>query len=93
MEQVSPYKMIHKGKWKSTDNVTVSKVDYILMDPRQSSDLKDVKRYSGHNVDSDYLLVMAEIRGSVSNLKKDKSLKQQRTNVENLHIDTMMREY
>ncbi|XP_072389600.1 uncharacterized protein [Diabrotica undecimpunctata] len=88
-----PHKIIHKGIWKSPDNETINQIDHILIDARHSSDLIDVRSYRGPNIDSDHFLVMAKIRGRISNLKKDKHMKQDRINVDNLRIETVAREY
>ncbi|PSN43351.1 hypothetical protein C0J52_15555 [Blattella germanica] len=61
---------IHKMTWKSPDGNTFNQIDHILIDARHFSNLIDVRSYRGANIDSDHYLVVATIRGRISNVRK-----------------------
>jgi hypothetical protein len=45
-----PHEKIHKGTWKSPDQLTVNQIDHLLMDGRHGPSLLQVRVYRGANV-------------------------------------------
>jgi len=65
-----PHKDIHKITWRSSDGVTFSQIDHLLIDRRHKSNLMDVRSYRGANIDSDHYLVTVRLRARISNHKQ-----------------------
>jgi hypothetical protein len=61
---------IHKPTWTAPDRSFESQTDHMVIDTRHMSDLLVVRSYSGGNVDLDHYLVIARMRGRISNIKK-----------------------
>jgi len=75
---------IHKVTWRSPDGDTMNQTDHILIQKKHSSNLKDVRRKQGVNVDSDHYLVMAKIQARISTNKMHKGQRVWKYNVQSL---------
>lgn len=66
---------IHKRTWKSSDGETFNQTDHVITDSRHVSDLMNVRSCQGPNILSDLFIVMANVRGRLSNLRNEKAVK------------------
>lgn len=80
-----PHRRIYKGTWKSPENRNRSYTFLYTQDIVQS--------YRDPNVDNDHFHGMVEIRVRLSHQKKEKSVKQEKIDVEGLRNETVEREY
>jgi hypothetical protein len=61
-----PHGDIHKHTWNSRDCVIHSETDYILIDKRRHSDILDVRSLRVVSCDTDYYLVITELRERIA---------------------------
>jgi hypothetical protein len=64
-------KDIHKVTWRSPDNKVCNQIDHILVDSRHCTNVCDVRRMIGAEIESGLFLVMAKLR-KVRRLRKVK---------------------
>jgi endonuclease/exonuclease/phosphatase family metal-dependent hydrolase len=57
-----PHSNTHKYTWTSPDGKTHNQIDHILVDRRRLSSVLDVRTYRGADCDTDYYLVVANVR-------------------------------
>jgi hypothetical protein len=65
------HKKIHLATWRSSDGITNSQINHILIDARHKNNMMHVRTYMGANDDSDYYLVTTRIRAHISTSKYD----------------------
>ncbi|XP_055855997.1 uncharacterized protein LOC129919171 [Episyrphus balteatus] len=88
-----PYLKIHKGTWKSPDQSTVNQIDHIAIDARHSSSIMDVRTFRGANIDSDYYLVVANVRMRISRPSPTQENTVRKFNVGRLQSQEIARSY
>jgi hypothetical protein len=59
---MSPHRKIHKHTWTPPEGNTHNQIDHILIDRRWHSSILDVRYFRGADCDTDYYLVVAEVR-------------------------------
>jgi hypothetical protein len=57
-----PYRNVHKYTWTSLDVKTHNQIDHMLLDRRWYSSILDVRLFRGADCDTDYYLVVANVR-------------------------------
>lgn len=63
------HKTIHKKTWRSPDGVTANEIDYISINQRWRSALRDVRVFRGADVGSDHHLLVATIKLKLKAMK------------------------
>jgi hypothetical protein len=56
------YCRIHEYTWTSSEGITHSQSDHVLMDTRWQSSILDVRSFRGADFDTDYYLVVVKVR-------------------------------
>jgi hypothetical protein len=56
---------IHLQTWHSPDGYTFNQIDHCLIDGRHFSDVIDVMARMGTNIDSDHMLIVIKLRGTI----------------------------
>ncbi|CAG4947415.1 unnamed protein product [Colias eurytheme] len=57
-----PHKTIHKTTWNHPDGITKNQIDHIALSRKWRRSLLDVRVKRGADIDSDHMLLMAELR-------------------------------
>lgn len=70
-----PHKSIHKKTWKSADKNTNNEIDYICINRKWRSSMKDVRACRGADNGSDHHLVRATIKIKLKRLSKNKQFR------------------
>jgi hypothetical protein len=65
-----PHCDIHKNSLTSPDGVTHNQIDHVLIDKRRHSNILDVRSFRGADCDTEYYLVVAKIRETISVSKR-----------------------
>ena len=64
------HKRIHKYTWRSPDTKTNNEIDYICINKRWSSGMKDVRAFRGADVGSDHNLLVAKLQLRLKKIAK-----------------------
>jgi hypothetical protein len=80
-----PHLNIHKYTWTSLDGRTHNHIDHILVDRRRHSNALDVRSFRAADSHSEYYLVVAKVRESLT-AKKQRS---QRFHMEGFNLKTL----
>ncbi|CAG4959526.1 unnamed protein product [Colias eurytheme] len=65
-----PHKDVHKYSWVSPDGTTRNQIDHLAISRTWRSSLLDVRNRRGADIDSDHLLMIAEVRLKVASVKR-----------------------
>lgn len=88
-----PHKRVHLATWKSPDGITANQIDHVLIEGRHFSSLMDVRAWRGADCDSDHYLVIGKLRTRISNIKKERTKRSERWDIEKLADDAVKARY
>lgn len=88
-----PHLNIHKGTWRSPDQLTVNQIDHVAIDARHASSILDVRTFRGANIDSDHYLVVAQVRMRISMTPQRRTDAVKRFNVARLKSQEVARTF
>ena len=68
------HKLIHKRTWRSPDGTVKNEIDYICINQRLISTLRDVRVYRGADIGSDHQLVIVPLKLKLKKILRLRSL-------------------
>ena len=67
------HKLIHKKTWRSPDGKTLNEIDYICVNNRWKSSLRDVRVKRGADIGSDHYLLVTTVKLRLKRKKREKT--------------------
>ena len=69
------HKLIHKKTWRSPDGKTFNEIDYICINNRWKSSLRDVRVKRGGDIGSDHYLLVSTVKLRLKRKKEEKTVR------------------
>jgi exonuclease III len=78
-KKIYGHKDVHKFTWEARG--TRSIIDYIIINERLKSNIKDTRVFRGSGIDSDHMLVESKFKFYMQNINTTKRIKQYTRNL------------